>query len=66
MKNNIYVKQFFCDGFGSIVFMKPYHYIMKHIKVKWFEKLLIFLLVFFYIALMILLMILIFNFTYPF
>ena len=66
MKDNIYVKQFFCDGFGYYLFFKPYNYLKKNIKDKKLFKVISILLAIFYTLLMFFAIILVFNLTYPF
>ena len=66
MKNNVYVRQFFCDSFGNYLFLKPYNYLKKNIKDRNVFKIMSILLAIFYVVLMFFAIILIFNLTYPF
>ena len=66
MKNNIYIKQFFYDGFGRYLFDYPTSYLNKKIKNKEMVNFLTIIIGLLYCGLMAILAKIIFDLNYPF
>lgn len=66
MKDNVYINQFFYDGFGRYLFLTPVRYLRDNIKNKIVVKILTILLAIFYSILMFCLAKAIFDLNYPF
>lgn len=66
MKNNVYVKQFFCDGFGRYLFLKPVSYLKKKVRNKKIVNFLTILVALIYCIIMFMIARIIFNLNYPF
>ena len=66
MKDNVYVKQFFTEGFGRFLFLKPVSYLNKKINNKLIINILTIIIMIIYCLSMVYLAWLIFNLTYPF
>jgi len=64
--NNVYVKQFFNEGFGRFLYLIPCNYIKKKIKNKTIVKILITITTIIYSIMMLFFIKIIFELTYPF
>lgn len=62
----VYIKQFFCDGFGKYLFIKPISYIKRKIKNKKIVNFLTILVALIYLVIMILIAKILFDLNYPF
>ena len=66
MKDNVYVKQFFTEGFGRLLFLKPVSYLNGKINNRVVFNILTIIITVVYCLSMVYLACLIFNLTYPF
>ena len=66
MENNVYIKQIFNEGLGTIFYQKPLNIINKHFKNRIIKKCLLFTIGLIYIIFLIIISIIVFTLNFPF